>query len=280
MESAGLFFEGVTIYTRVRRVEKAFIHKKPGAILDVGCGKGQMLQALMEKGWKVLGTEFGGKPKDPKDGRPRVEIRYQSLENCGIPHKSFDVITLWHVFEHLSNLRGTLQEIYRILKDDGLLILSVPNFESLQAKISGAKWFHLDVPRHLVHFSWQQLSSLLEQEGFQITHKRGFSFEYDTFGFVQSFLNMILSRQNLLFDFLNHRGSLRQISTSRTEGKEKGPVKRNRMWDTVVGSLVTVILVPPLFLFSLIYCPLEGWLGKGGSIEIVARKFHQEIKGD
>jgi len=81
------FFEVVTIYTRVRHVEKAFIHKKPGAILDVGCGKGKMLQALTAKGWKVLGTEFGGKPKGPIDGDPRCEIRYQSLENCAISQK-------------------------------------------------------------------------------------------------------------------------------------------------------------------------------------------------
>jgi 2-polyprenyl-3-methyl-5-hydroxy-6-metoxy-1,4-benzoquinol methylase len=266
------FFEWVTCYLRVRRIEKGFGKKKSGRILDVGCGKARMLEMLKGKGWHVQGTEIGVRPVHEGKNSQGIDIHYGSLEEGQFSNGTFDVVTLWHVLEHLPNPRTTLREIRRILKADGLLILSVPNYGSLQAKLAGPHWFHLDVPRHLFHFKPENLVDLLEQEGFQVGKMNRFSFEYDTFGFVQSILNLLSSRQNLLFDFLNHQWSFRRILNADIDGGlgQTGlPINRKKFF---IGSSLMFLLSVPLFLISLVFCPLDGILGYGGTIEVVARK--------
>lgn len=256
------FFEVVTCWIRMRHVQRAQGHHKTGTLLDVGCGKGGMLQMLQKKGWRVLGTEFGTHPAQTTGDGDAVDIRYGALEACQLPGDSFDVVTLWHVLEHLTNPRETLREIRRLLKKEGKIILAVPNFGSLQAQWAGRHWLHLDVPRHVWHFTQVHLTSLLEQEGFAIEKRRAFSFEYDTFGFVQSFLNWLLPRQNLLFDLLQQRGAL-QNPAQPEKALHKGDI---------FGGVVSVLLAPWLFLLALLFCLMESTLGYGGTIEVVAQK--------
>ncbi len=225
--------------------------------------------ALKEEGWTVLGTEYGAKPRDPV-GDSSVEIIFRDLEACPFSEDSFDVVTLWHVLEHLPNPRGTLQIIRKILRPGGILILSVPNMQSLQSKLTRNHWFHLDPPRHLFNFSMGDLCRLLDQEGFVVEQRRRFSFEYDTFGLTQSVLNLLIKRQNLLFDLLTHRGSIRERA-----GKDPVPPGRKGklgLQNTWFGVCVSFLLAPPLFFLSLFFCPLESFLGYGGTIELVARK--------
>jgi 2-polyprenyl-3-methyl-5-hydroxy-6-metoxy-1,4-benzoquinol methylase len=263
-------FDGVTCFLRARRVEKVHGRREAGSILDVGCGMGRMLRTLQRRGWRVVGTEYGAKPREDATGKEEIEIRYAALEACGLPNNSFDVITLWHVLEHLPNPKETLREIRRVLKRDGNVILAVPNFGSLQAKLTGRCWFHLDVPRHLFHFTPKNLVGLLEQEGFRIEEKRHFSFEYDTFGFVQSLLNLVVRRQNLLFDFLTHRASLGEaLKTSGGIKEKRGGLKAS---SGVAGLPLSLLLAPSLFLLSLIFCPVESLFGYGGTFEVTARK--------
>ena len=256
------FFEIITCWLRTRHVQKAQGHPKTGTILDVGCGKGGMLRMLQKKGWQVLGTEFGSHPASATGDGETVNIRYGTLEACQLPGDSFDMVTLWHVLEHLTNPRETLQEIRRLLKKEGRMILAVPNFGSLQAQWAGRRWLHLDVPRHLWHFTQAHLTALLEQEGFVIEKRRTFSFEYDTFGFVQSCLNWLLPRQNLLFDLLQQRGSWQYPKRS-----EQTLQKRD-----IFGGIVSVFLAPWLFCLALLFCLMESALGYGGTIEVVAQK--------
>jgi 2-polyprenyl-3-methyl-5-hydroxy-6-metoxy-1,4-benzoquinol methylase len=242
------FFEAVTIRRRARRVRQ--LHRRaPGRLLDVGCGQGGVLRLLQRRGWQVVGTELGARPPGPT---PDLDIRYGPLEAAGLPAGSFDVITLWHVLEHLPDPRATLDQVRHLLAPGGQLLVAVPNFASLQARLTGARWFHLDVPRHLFHFRTRDLAALLEQAGFQIQQTRRFSFEYDTLGFVQSVLNRALGRPNLLFDLLAHRGA----------HSAAAPVR----------AALSVCLAAPLFLLALVFCPLDSLLGHGGTAELVARK--------
>jgi SAM-dependent methyltransferase len=208
-----------------------------------------MLARLRERGWRVLGTEYGERPPVTTPG---IDIRYAPLEECGLPPESFDVITMWHVLEHLPDPQATLAEAHRLLRPGGVLLIAVPNFGSLQARLTGPYWFHLDVPRHLFQFRSRDLVTLLERVGLSVGRTRRFSFEYDTFGFVQSMLNRALPRPNLLFDFLAHGGS--------------------RTPSAPAGTAVSLAMAPFLMVAACVFCPLESALGFGGTVEVVARK--------
>jgi SAM-dependent methyltransferase len=90
-----------------------------------------------------------------------------SLEQAGFPDGSFDIVTLFHVMEHVTNPRVVLAEVSRILKPDGALVLQVPNIDSWQFKAFGARWYGLDIPRHVIDYSRNSMLKLLDESGFQ-----------------------------------------------------------------------------------------------------------------
>jgi SAM-dependent methyltransferase len=157
-------------------------------VLDLGCGRGVLLGALADRGLEVHGVEMSAEAAQGAD--PRAEIRIASqLRDAGYPAAFFDEVIVWHVLEHLRDPRGTLQEIRRILRPGGRLVVSVPNFTSVQARWAGAAWFHLDVPRHLYHFPVSALRRLLERTGYRCETEHHFSLRQNPFGWVQSALN-------------------------------------------------------------------------------------------
>ena len=161
----------------------------PGArVLDVGCGRGVILGALAEQGFEVHGLEISAEAARGVD--PRAEIRIaENLKDAEYRTASFDQVILWHVLEHLIDPAGTLREVHRILKRGGRLIVAVPNFSSLQARTTGAAWFHLDLPRHVYHFPLAALRRLLTHTGFQVRSVHHFSLRQNPFGWIQSLMN-------------------------------------------------------------------------------------------
>ncbi len=152
--------------SRKKKIEK---FKKPGKILDIGCGQGGFLNTMKSNGWETYGVELS------KDACHYARTTYglKKIYNCDllsfdIPENYFDVVTLWHVFEHLSKPQDTLKRISKILKEDGLLLIESPNFHSMQSKIFKNKWFSLDLPRHLYQFSPKILKKYLENAEFKI----------------------------------------------------------------------------------------------------------------
>jgi SAM-dependent methyltransferase len=184
-------------------------------VLDVGCGRGVLLSGLARRGFEAHGFEMSASAASGVDPRAVVRVG-KSLREADYPSAYFDQVIIWHVLEHLPDPRETLQEIRRVLKPGGRLVVAVPNYSSLQARCSGANWFHLDPPRHLFHFTAEGLRQLLASTGFDIEREHHFSLRQNPFGWVQSALNC-LSRlpRNGLYSLLKRRDDHLPISGRR-----------------------------------------------------------------
>ena len=137
-------------------------------ILDIGCGVGDFLNYAKEKGCEITGIE----PSD--DARKIAEKKLNTkllspaeLEN--LPDNSFDVITMWHVLEHVADLKTEIHHLQRLLKKNGRLILALPNYKSYDAEYYKDKWAAYDVPRHLNHFSKTSIENIFKETQFQLT---------------------------------------------------------------------------------------------------------------
>ncbi len=179
-----------------------------GRVLDLGCGRGVLLKAFLDRGFEGHGVEFSASALQGIDSRALVRIE-QNLRKCNFPANHFDQIMIWHVLEHLPDPREVLLECHRILKPGGRVVIAVPNFSSLQARWAGPAWFHLDLPRHLFHFPVMALQRLLADCGFDSTSQNHFSQRQNTFGWVQSALNRFrwLPRNGLYTLLQSHSGS-------------------------------------------------------------------------
>lgn len=134
--------------------------RNKGRILDIGAGTGDFLSVAKNDGWQTVGVEPSEKAKSIaiKKGVKFVENTFE-LEN-----NSFDVISMWHVLEHVPNLENQIKELKRLLKPNGTLIIAVPNFKSFDAKYYGKFWAAYDVPIHFWHFSKTSIKLLFEKE--------------------------------------------------------------------------------------------------------------------
>ncbi len=153
-----------TLKSKQRLVQKV-TKLKSGSVLDVGAGTGAFAHTMLQAGWKVTGLE------PDATARANALLNYVlKLNELSVLHQletnSFDVITMWHVLEHVHDLHGYLQTYLRILKRDGRLIIAVPNYTSYDAAVYKNYWAAYDVPRHLYHFSPASMQVLLEQKGF------------------------------------------------------------------------------------------------------------------
>jgi len=156
-----------------------------GRLLDIGCSGGGYLLEMRKVGWNVYGVEM-----DPDVSRLEqlgLDVRAGTAEAAmaEFPDGHFDVVTSWHVLEHLFDPSRVLAEAYRVLKPGGRLMLEVPNFNCLSRLMLRTFWFPLELPRHLYHFAPGTLEALLRKAGFEEITIRG----------VPSALSLTLSMQ-------------------------------------------------------------------------------------
>jgi 2-polyprenyl-3-methyl-5-hydroxy-6-metoxy-1,4-benzoquinol methylase len=149
--------------------------RKMGRILDVGCSNGAYLAALRSQGWEVEGIEMDGVAADYAINERRLKVTTGDAESvlARLPDQSYDVVTMWHLLEHLFDPAAALANARRILRPGGMLMLEVPNFAATLAGIFRKNWFALDVPRHLYHFTPDTLRALLMHAGMQPRRVRG-----------------------------------------------------------------------------------------------------------
>lgn len=156
----------IMLRRKVRLVERVSgLHE--GRLLDIGSGTGYFAYRMQEDGWTVQAAEKSEKARDyglKKFGFQAITP--QDLDN--LPDGSQDVITMFHVMEHVQGLREEWKLIYRLLSAEGHLILAVPNSKSADADYYGPDWAAYDVPRHLWHFTPESLQTIAEQEGFEL----------------------------------------------------------------------------------------------------------------
>jgi SAM-dependent methyltransferase len=181
-----------TIYHKVRSymlrrkrkiVEKATSMKK-GQIIDVGTGTGYFPSEMKQHGWEVAGTEKSFDARNFARNEFNIEIK-KTEDLFNLQNQKFDVITLWHVLEHIHKLNENIATFYRLLKKNGKLIIAVPNNNSFDAFHYKEFWAAYDVPRHIWHFTPKQMKLLGEKHDFTLKQIRSMPFD----GFYISILS-------------------------------------------------------------------------------------------
>ena len=158
------------VYFKKHYYRIPFWHER-GRALDLGCGNGAYLLLLKKIGWDAVGVDISDNvAKEVKEAK--ITIHTGELKELRLKTGSFNLITMWHVLEHLPKPLQILQEINRLLTDNGCLLIEIPNSASIVAKIFKSNWFALDLPRHFYHFSPHSLSKMLKRAGFEVVKTR------------------------------------------------------------------------------------------------------------
>jgi SAM-dependent methyltransferase len=228
-----------TLYSwRVSR----WVRMKPkgGSVLEVGCGPGLMLAAFKRRGWTVLGIERNEAAAEIGRSKFGVDIVSTPIEY--LPSEArFDLIIMFQVLEHIGDPVELLRECSKRLAPNGKLIVNVPNFSSWQARFTGSKWLHLDVPRHLLHYNPQTLATTLDRAGLNLSRVSFASPEHDPYGWVESTINLITTRPNTLTRFLM--------------GLDRFGLR------TIISIILGAALLPPAVILSCI-----SWMAKRGAL--------------
>jgi 2-polyprenyl-3-methyl-5-hydroxy-6-metoxy-1,4-benzoquinol methylase len=143
------------------------LNKGKGVILDIGCGTGEFLHTCSQAGWNTIGIEPDpGARKFGSEGY-KLDIRDEGSLNS-FQEGAYDIITMWHVLEHVPHLNERITQVKRLLKPKGHIIIAVPNCSSKDAAKYGRYWAAWDVPRHLYHFTPNDIRRLIEKHGMKV----------------------------------------------------------------------------------------------------------------
>jgi 2-polyprenyl-3-methyl-5-hydroxy-6-metoxy-1,4-benzoquinol methylase len=247
-------FEALTRWFRRRRAHAVRRLSRPGRVLDVGCGRGLTLASLRDDGYQPLGIELSDMAAVHAREQLGLDVRIGDFQTLELEPESFEAIIFWHSLEHFADPIAALDRARRLLRPGGLLVIAVPNFASAQSRISGPQWFHLDVPRHYVHFSDRGLRRALTERGFRVVDEAHFSLEQNPYGWIQSLLNLAFVH-NLLYSIL------------------KDPEARaHRLSEYPFQAVASLILAAALLPVSLVLMIFETLLRNGGTIEVYAEK--------
>lgn len=237
---------------RARRIAKHINNK--GRVLDIGCGNGRFLEQIQHHGdIESYGIEMPGGSAGRAKALLGNRLNIGSLDSNDYPNAYFDAITLFHVFEHLTEPKQYLDQIFKLLKPGGILYMSFPNINSFQAKWFKGDWLHLDPPRHLFFFTPDVFRKEMEKYGFYTLHERHFNLEYNPFGFQQSLLNKIYAKRELLYESL--KGNTAYTNSYST-------------WNLKFQN-IAFKLTAPLFILSDFF---ESSFGRGATVEFTLIK--------
>lgn len=239
--------------SRIRRIER--LAGGTGRVLDIGCGPGWFLAQMRARGWETRGTERSSRAAQLARDLLNLDVRAQEISELVAEGEVFDAIVFWHVAEHVHDPAEVLAGIAHLLRPGGVLMIGVPNFGSPEARIGKGRWFHLDVPRHLYHFTPTTLEDLLGRAGIETREWVYIAPEYDIFSFIQTAQNRVGLPTNLLYDVLRRR-----------EARLAHPRARS------VLSGIALAMAVPLTLIGLVWVPLAAALRRSATITIYAQR--------
>ena len=154
---------GHSIKRKYKLISKLINSKK---ILDVGSGTGEFLSYMQNKGFETCGVEVAKKARELSIKNHKLLVS-ESFSN--LKKKNFDIITMWHVLEHVYDLDGYMKTIKKLLNDKGILVIAVPNHKCFDQKFYGKYWAGWDAPLHLWHFDKESMQKLAKKYGFRIS---------------------------------------------------------------------------------------------------------------
>ena len=161
------------VYERVKSINLKHKYRlatngmQPGKLLDIGCGVGDFLHTAEMHGWECIGVEPSEDAKAIAQKRMKgMIITSEELES--FPDGAFDVITMWHVLEHVDDLKWQVAQLQRLVKPSGRVVIAVPNYKSYDGQYYKEHWAAYDVPRHLNHFNRITLSKIFKTSGLEL----------------------------------------------------------------------------------------------------------------
>ncbi len=246
--------EGLVVALKSSRYRAiAARHPAPGALLDVGCGRGDLLEVFRNHGWTVTGTQVSRTAAEAARRRRGLEVLVGELPELPLAAGSFDAITLFHVLEHLPDPAGYLACARRLLAEEGLLVVEVPNFRTLGFSILGRRNLCFDHPHHLHFLTPEALARLLARGGWRVEGRTFHSIEYSAFTTLQNVLNLLPGEPNRLYRALM--------------GNPAGIALRRRP-ATWLHVLLGCALAPLAFLAAL----PGAWVPRGNTMRFYCRK--------
>ena len=214
-----------------------------GRALEIGSGTGWMLGALRERGWHAVGSERTVDAAAAARDVARAPVFVGELDAIRAA-PVLDLVLMFHVLEHLAEPVSALRAAASWLRPGGVLVLGLPNIASWQARAAGAGWMHLDVPRHLCHFSPDAIERALTASGLRLTHVDFRSLEHDPLGWVQAALDRLGFEQGILLKLLMGTGK-----------RSSGPA----------ATLAVIVLLPVLSAIGLALA-LVSWRARAGAV--------------
>lgn len=252
-------FEGpvekaLNVFRDLRASHLAKLLNRTGKVLDIGCGNGNFLAAVGKRGqFELHGSELEGGSAERAKRVQGIQLHLGELQELEFESDSFDGITLFHVFEHVTNPKEVLEIIARILKPGGHLVMSFPNIGSFQSRFFRGMWLHLDPPRHIFFFRPKAFKKIMKDHGFEVLREKHFQPEYNPFGFQQSILNRLVGQREVLYEHLKR-------NTEYTKDYSKSSL------------LIQKLFFMASFPFFIAVDMLEGLLKSGGTVEFTLRK--------
>lgn len=226
----------------------------PGHVLDVGCGRGITLASMRDLGFHPVGVELSDTSARHARGVLGLDVR-TSMFDDDLPRGEFTCVIFWHSLEHIRDPARAVARAHELLRPGGLLVVAVPNSESVQAKLFREKWFHLDVPRHYHHFSLRGVQQLVERHGFSVEATRHLNLEQNPYGVMQSAMNRLGFNENFLYSMLKQ-------PSARAHNLREHPAQ----------AALTALLAPVAGITGLAMALGEAAVRRGGTIDVFARK--------
>jgi len=205
-----ILYQCVRKYTLSRKYKFIQNYKQGKHILDIGCATGEFLNYCKNRKWETFGIEPHEQARKMGISRYALKIEDEVYLHK-LPDASFDVITMWHVLEHVPLLNERIAQLQRLLSPQGILFIAAPNPASADAKLYESFWAAYDVPRHLYHFTQDTIISLFSKHAFELVQKIPMKFDsYYVSMLSEKYMHVRNSFFNgLLNGFISNRSATR-----------------------------------------------------------------------